>query len=82
MITVKLYGLFRLETEKPVYQFEKVKDVGGVLELLTKESKLPLDDWKRAVVYVNGVAIDKLSMFRTKLKKGDTVSILSPASGG
>ena len=82
MITVKLYGLFRLETEKPVYQFEAAKDVNAALELLAKESKLSLDDWKKAVIYINGTAIDKLNMFRTKLKDGDVLSVLSPASGG
>jgi molybdopterin converting factor small subunit len=82
MITVRLYGLFRLESEKPVYQFEPVQDVAAVLSLLAKESRLGLKDWKKAVIYVNGTAIDKLSMFRTQLKDGDVLSVLSPASGG
>lgn len=82
MITVKLYGFYRLDAEKPLYQFESAKDVNAVLELLAKETRLTLDDWKNAIIYVNDTAIDKLNLFRTKVKDGDVLSVLSPASGG
>lgn len=82
MITVKLYGLFRIEAEKPVYQFENAATLNDALIALQKETSLSLAEWKQAVLYVNGIPIDKLKMFRTPLKDGDTVAVLSPASGG
>lgn len=82
MITVKLYGLFRISAGKAVFEFEKAKDLNEVVSLLAQNSEVSSDEWKQAVLYVNGVPIDKLKMFRTKINDGDIISVLSPASGG
>lgn len=82
MVTVKLYGLFRMEADKAVYEFENTATLNDVLDALSRETKLAKKEWKKAVIYVNGTAIDKLRMFRTPLTEGDVVSVLSPASGG
>lgn len=82
MITVKLYGLYRLESKKPAYQYDKADTINAALSLLAAETGVDEAVWKNAVMYVNDTPIDELKMFRTPLKDGDTLFILSPASGG
>ncbi|NCA91651.1 MoaD/ThiS family protein [bacterium] len=82
MITVKLYGLYRLKAENPVYEINKVKTLADALVKLELATNVSVKEWEKAVIYINGVAIDKLKMFKSKLKDGDEVAILSPASGG
>ncbi len=82
MITVKLYGLYRLKAEKTDYEISKANNLSNVLAELETKTKVSVKEWAKAVIYINGVAIDKLNMFKSKVKDGDEVAILSPASGG
>ena len=79
-VTVKLFGVFRVDTHTPSIelQAEKLKDVFPALQekLGAMDSGLQFKD---AIAYVNGESCKKKS--RT-LCDGDEIWLLSPASGG
>ena len=76
MITVKLYGLLRLDSGIKERQME----AGTVREVYTQLTELGVS--KQAldgcVILVNGKPAGK----RQKLQDGDTVQLLSPVAGG
>lgn len=82
MISVDLYGLYRLKSNEARYEFESAKDIRQLILLLERASGIPAAELKQAVIFVNGIPIDKLGMYRAKLNGGDRISIISPASGG
>ena len=76
MITVKLYGLLRVESgirEKSL-EAETVKEV---LEDL-RTCGIPKRDLDGCVILINGKSANK----RSKLTDGDTVILMSPIAGG
>ena len=76
MITVKLYGLLRIESGIKEEQLE-VSSVKEVLEALAK-CGIPSKDVNSCVILVNGKSANK----RSKLTDGDTVVLMSPVAGG
>ena len=76
MITVKLYGLLRLESGIKEKQME-VSGVKEVLEVLA-ECGISKKDLNGCVVLINGNSANK----RSKLTDGDTVVLMSPVAGG
>ena len=76
MITVKLYGLLRIESGIKQKQLE-VHTVKEVLNSLT-DCGIPKKDLDSCVILVNGVSRPK----QTKLQDGDTVVLMSPVAGG
>jgi len=76
MITVKLYGLLRLDSGIKQMQLE-ASTVRQVLDAL-QESGIPRKDLDGCVILVNGNGAKK----RTKLNDGDTVVLMSPVAGG
>ena len=76
MITVKLYGLLRIESGIK----EKHLDAGTVKEALDALTSCGIDrkDLEGSVILVNGKAANK----RSKLTDGDTVVLMSPVAGG
>ena len=76
MITVKLYGLLRLEFGIKEKQME-ASGVKEVLEVLA-ECGISKKDLIGCVVLVNGNSANK----RSKLTDGDTVVLMSPVAGG
>ena len=76
MITVKLYGLLRLESGMKEKQME-ASSVIEVLEVLA-ECGISKKDLNGCVVLVNGNSANK----RSKLTDGDTVVLMSPVAGG
>ena len=76
MITVKLYGLLRLEFGIKEKQME-ASGVKEVLEVLA-ECGISKKDLNSCVVLVNGNSANK----RSKLTDGDTVVLMSPVAGG
>lgn len=82
MISVDLYGLYRLKSKDSRYEFESAKDIRQLILLLERASGIPASELKQAVIFINGIPIDKLGTYRAKLNGGDRISIISPASGG
>ena len=76
MITVKLYGLLRIESGIKEKQLEAA-DVKAVLEQLA-ECGIDRKDLNSCVILVNGTGANK----RSKLTDGDTVVLMSPVAGG
>ena len=76
MITVKLYGLLRIESGIKEKQLEAAS-VKEVLEALA-ECGVPQKDINSCVILVNGKSANK----RSKLTDGDTVVLMSPVAGG
>ena len=76
MITVKLYGLLRIESGIRQKQLE----AGSVKEILVslKDCGIPKKDLDGCVILVNGTSASK----RSKLTDGDTVVLMSPVAGG
>ncbi|MBQ7638405.1 MAG: MoaD/ThiS family protein [Clostridia bacterium] len=81
-IKVKLFGVFRVDTHTPEVELDadRMKDVFSALN--EKLGNIQMDsglEFKDAVVYLNGESCRKKS---AKLKDGDEIWLLSPASGG
>ena len=76
MITVKLYGLLRIESGIKQKQLE----AGSVKEILVSlaDCGIPKKDLDGCVILVNGTSASK----RSKLTDGDTVVLMSPVAGG
>ena len=76
MITVKLYGLLRIESGIKEKQIE-ARTVKEVLEILAG-CGISQADLNGCVILVNGNSANK----RSKLTDGDTVVLMSPVAGG
>ena len=76
MITVKLYGLLRIESGIKEVQLE-AKTVKAVLDHLADRG-IPPKELSGCVILVNGNSANK----RSKLTDGDTVVLMSPVAGG
>ena len=76
MITVKLYGLLRIESGIK----EARLDAKSVKEVLEQLAALGIDRsaLNGCVILINGSSANK----RSKLMSGDTVVFLSPVAGG
>ena len=76
MITVKLYGLLRIESGIKEKQLEAytAKEVLAVLA----DCGISQTDLSRCIILVNGKSGSK----RSKLTDGDTVVLMSPVAGG
>ena len=76
MITVKLYGLLRIESGIK----EKQLEASTVKEVLDALANCGIDrkDLDSCVILVNGNSASK----RSKLADGDTVVLMSPVAGG
>jgi len=76
MITVKLYGLLRIDSGIKEKQI-KAATVKEVLEILAA-CGIPQKDLNSCIILVNGKSASK----RNKLTDGDTVVLMSPVAGG
>ena len=76
MITVKLYGLLRIESgiKEKQLQVSSVKEVLAVLA----DCGISPKDLHSCIILVNGKNASK----RSKLADGDTVVLMSPVAGG
>ena len=76
MITVKLYGLLRIDSGIK----EKRLEAATVKEALDRLAICGIDrrDLNGCVILVNGMTANK----RSKLTDGDTVVLMSPVAGG
>lgn len=82
MIKVEFFGLYRLSYKMAKWQTEAAT-IGELLEKLAKEYPVyTVKELKNSVIIVNEVNFLKLKKYKTKLKNGDAVFIMSPSSGG
>ena len=84
MITVKLFGLFRLDTGLKEIKAEasSVKDLYPILldeaKKVNPTTMITAADIDGCIVVING----KQSKKNSKLRDGDTVFLMSPVCGG
>ncbi len=82
MIKVEFFGLYRLNLG--VAECEVC--ASNILELLAeierRYQKYTAKELRNSIIIVNNVNILQLKKYKTKLYHGDTVLIMSPASGG
>lgn len=84
MVTVKLFGLFRLDTGLKELQMEasSVKELYPLLLAEAKKqnplTKVTAEDIDGCIVFVNGTQCTK----RARLRDGDEVLLMSPVCGG
>ena len=78
MITVKLFGLLRLDTGIRELQLEAASVQEVYVGILARTEALTRRDLEGCIVYVNGEQRNK----RARLKPGDEVTLLSPVAGG
>jgi len=76
MITVKLYGLLRIESGIREKQLEAT-NIKEILQSLS-ECGIPKKNLDGCIILVNGQGANK----RSKLTDGDTVVLMSPVAGG
>ncbi len=76
MITVKLYGLLRIESGIKEKHLD-AKTVKEVLDTLAN-CGIPRKNLNGCVILINGNSANK----RSKLEDGDTVVLMSPVAGG
>ena len=78
MITVKLYGLLRLDSGIRELDLEAATVAELYTRLSEKVDRLTKKDLEGCVLLVNG----KVSSRRTKLTDGDVVQLMPPVAGG
>lgn len=82
MIRVRFFGFIRSQAGVSSIEID-AGSVDAALRLISsKFDNLSLDALKNSLIFVNSVNISELKMFKTVLKNGDEVMILSPAAGG
>lgn len=81
MVKVKLFGAARINYKDKEVELD-AKTVKEVLEKLSEKYNALIKDFKQFVYFVNDINIDKLKMYRTPLKDGDVVMVISLGSGG
>jgi len=84
MIKVKFFGLLRLDlkSEGVTFDASEVKDIRELVEKLTPIYPDFHESFSDQIIMVNDANITSLKFFKTKLKAGDVVLMLSPVSGG
>lgn len=78
MITVKLYGLLRLDSGIRELSLDAKTVPELYSRLFEKTDRISKKDLEGCVLLVNGKAASR----RTKLADGDVVQLLSPVAGG
>ena len=81
MVKVYLYGTARVQFKEKVVELD-VKNVKELLVKIAERYNVKPKDVKQHLIFVNEVNIQSLKNYRTELKDGDVVYLLSPASGG
>ncbi len=81
MVKVKFFGTARvlLKDKEMDGDFKNIKDM---IDAICEKYGVTQKDMKQYYVYVNEVNISTLKKYKTELKDGDVVYLLSPASGG
>ncbi len=82
MISVKLFGVLRIDTGLAELSCPAADNVSALFPEISKQTGITEKELKNLLIFVNGKSILSQKMFKTKLNDGDTVSLMSPVSGG
>ena len=78
MITVKFFGLLRLDEGIKSVEVENVKTVKQLYDKVEAATNIPVKTLKECNIFING----KRKKFNQKLQDGDEVMLLVPSCGG
>lgn len=82
MIKVRFFGFIRSQIGTGYAEIDAGR-IDEALKLICKEYRnIKLDTLKDSLIFVNSINIADLKRFKTVLKEGDEVMILSPVAGG
>lgn len=82
MVTVEFLGLYRLAYKKESIEIE-AQNIRELLKKLYQVDPVYTEkELRNSILLLNGKNIMDGKKFRTKLKAGDVVIIMNPASGG
>lgn len=77
MIKVRFFGFIRTQAGISSIEID-ANTVDRALKLISNEYGIKLGTLKNSLIFVNSVNIADIKMFKTVLKDGDEVMILSP----
>ncbi|MDF2530658.1 MAG: putative molybdopterin converting factor, subunit 1 [Clostridia bacterium] len=82
MVNVRFFGILRFDTKvsSAMIEAENIDDLLKILD--AKYDKINMHQLRNTIIFVNGVNMNELKRYRTKLEDGDEVLFLSPVSGG
>lgn len=75
MITVSVHGFYRTMSKEASFEFDEAKDLGELFVLLERATGIPVREWSKASVIVNGTAPGAHAA--VKLNGGDRVDLFS-----
>ena len=82
MIKVRFFGFIRSQAGLSSIEISANTVDEALKQISNKCENIKLSTLKNSLIFVNSVDIGNLRMFKTPLKEGDEVMILSPTAGG
>ena len=81
MVTVRLFGAARVNFKDREVQIE-ASTVKELVDKLIEKYNSNIKSWRQFMYYVNDVSIEDLKLYKTPLKDGDVVMVVSLGTGG
>ena len=81
MVTVRLFGAARVNFKDREVHIE-ASTVKELVDKLIEKYNSNMKSWKQFMYYVNDVSIEDLKLYKTPLKDGDVVMVVSLGTGG
>ena len=81
MVTVRLFGAARVNYKDREVQIE-ASTVKELVDKLIEKYNSNIKSWRQFMYYVNDVSIEDLKLYKTPLKDGDVVMVVSLGTGG
>lgn len=82
MVRVRFFGFVRIQIGVSSAEIAARTVEEALMEICSENGNIKLSILKNSLIFVNSVNISELEMFKTVLRDGDEVMILSPAAGG
>ncbi|MBR5987492.1 MAG: MoaD/ThiS family protein [Clostridia bacterium] len=81
MVTVRLFGAARVNFKDREVKIE-ASTVKELVDKLIEKYNSNIKSWRQFMYYVNDVSIEDLKLYKTPLKDGDVVMVVSLGTGG
>ncbi|MBQ3755174.1 MAG: MoaD/ThiS family protein [Clostridia bacterium] len=81
MVTVRLFGAARVNFKDREVKIE-ASTVKELVDKLIEKYNSNMKSWRQFMYYVNDVSIEDLKLYKTPLKDGDVVMVVSLGTGG
>ena len=81
MVTVRLLGAARVNFKDREVHIE-ASTVKELVDKLIEKYNSNMKSWRQFMYYVNDVSIEDLKLYKTPLKDGDVVMVVSLGTGG